>query len=149
MKLSSIEGPTKPSEACFTSGGGLDTIFRVTYYCPETGEALATMRYKTSYTAPRWENIGGSGEGVAVGPGGCYIATACYGTPIHEDLDTLRRFRDNCLPKDLVTLYYKTSPPIANFIKEKDWLRFLVRQPIRLIVKGLKLKDQTNQKITT
>ena len=101
MKLSSIKGPTKPSEACFTSGGGLDTIFRVTYYC------------------------------------------------IHEDLDTLRRFRDNCLPKDLVTLYYKTSPPIANFIKEKDWLRFLVRQPIRLIVKGLKLKDQTNQKITT
>ena len=75
---------------------------------------------------------------------GCYIATAAYGTALHDDLDVLRSFRDRVLNvhrlgRVLVLLYYRTSPPIANFIRKRDCLRFLVRQPIRGVVGVLKL----------
>jgi len=65
--------------------------------------------------------------------GGCFIATAAYGTPTAEQLDVLREFRDDVLLKStmgsrLVDLYYKVSPPIANFISEHSFVRTLVRE---------------------
>ena len=64
--------------------------------------------------------------------GGCFIATAAYGTDTAEQLDILREFRDgvllpNSLGAKLVSLYYKTSPPIANFISQHEVLRTVVR----------------------
>ncbi len=65
--------------------------------------------------------------------GGCFIATAAYGTPTAKQLDVLRAFRDDVLLKStvgsrLVDLYYRTSPPIANFISEHNFVRTLVRE---------------------
>jgi polyhydroxybutyrate depolymerase len=65
--------------------------------------------------------------------GGCFIATAAYGTPTAPQLDVLREFRDDVLLKStvgsrLVDLYYRTSPPIANFISEHNVVRTLVRE---------------------
>jgi poly(3-hydroxybutyrate) depolymerase len=67
------------------------------------------------------------------GPGGCFIATAAYGTPTAKQLDVLRAFRDDVLLKStvgsrLVDFYYKTSPPLANFISQHDFVRTLVRE---------------------
>jgi polyhydroxybutyrate depolymerase len=67
------------------------------------------------------------------GGGGCFIATAAYGTPTAKQLDVLRAFRDEVLLKStvgsrLVDLYYRTSPPIANFISEHNVVRTLVRE---------------------
>jgi hypothetical protein len=67
--------------------------------------------------------------------GGCFIATAAYGTDTARQLDTLRAFRDRVLLKDplgskFVSLYYKTSPPIANFIAEHSVLRTVVREAL-------------------
>jgi hypothetical protein len=64
--------------------------------------------------------------------GGCFIATAAYGTDTAKEIDTLREFRDEVLlPKSLgasfVSLYYKISPPIANFISQHEVLRTVVR----------------------
>ena len=52
---------------------------------------------------------------------GCFIATAAYGTPMAVEIDYLRVFRDNDLKKNLLTrqliyLYYSTSPPISKII---------------------------------
>jgi subtilisin family serine protease len=63
---------------------------------------------------------------------GCFIATAAYGTDTAEGLDMLREFRDstlspNSLGAKLVSFYYRTSPPIANFISRHEFLRTAVR----------------------
>ena len=64
---------------------------------------------------------------------GCFIATAAYGTPTAKQIDVLRAFRDEVLLKStvgsqFVSLYYRFSPPIANFIAEHELLRTLVRE---------------------
>jgi hypothetical protein len=65
-------------------------------------------------------------------PCGCFIATAAYGTDTAKDIDILREFRDevllpNSLGAKFVSLYYKTSPPIADFISQHEVLRTAVR----------------------
>ena len=65
--------------------------------------------------------------------GGCFIATAAYGTPAAEQIDVLREFRDTVLLENtagsqFVALYYQLSPPIANFIAGNELLRTLVRE---------------------
>lgn len=69
---------------------------------------------------------------VDIGVPACFVATAAYGTPMDERLDTLRNFRDrrlltNAPGRAFVRLYYKHSPPIADYIAERDWLRAIVR----------------------
>jgi hypothetical protein len=66
------------------------------------------------------------------GAGGCFIATAVYGTPMAEEIQILREFRDEYLLPDpvgkaLVDFYYKASPPIAEFISEHPRLKPIVR----------------------
>jgi pectin methylesterase-like acyl-CoA thioesterase len=62
----------------------------------------------------------------------CFIATAAYGTDTAKEIDILREFRDTVLlPNSLgvrfVSLYYKTSPPIAKLISHHEVLRTAVR----------------------
>jgi hypothetical protein len=64
--------------------------------------------------------------------GGCFIATAAYGTDTARQLDILREFRDEVLLRNglgakFVSFYYRTSPPIASFISQHEVLRTLVR----------------------
>jgi hypothetical protein len=63
---------------------------------------------------------------------GCFIATAAYGTPMAEEIQILREFRDkylltNPLGQALVGIYYRVSPPIAEFITEHPSLKPIVR----------------------
>ena len=65
--------------------------------------------------------------------GGCFIATAAYGTSTAVEIDVLRAFRDgvlleSTLGSQLVEWYYQVSPPVADFISEHDVLRTLVRE---------------------
>jgi hypothetical protein len=64
---------------------------------------------------------------------GCFIATAAYGTPTAQQLDVLRAFRDEVLLEStlgtkFVELYYRTSPPIADFIAGHEAVRTMVRE---------------------
>jgi hypothetical protein len=64
---------------------------------------------------------------------GCFIATAAYGTPTAEQIDVLREFRDVVLLKStvgsrFVAVYYRLSPPVADFIAGNEVVRTLVRE---------------------
>ena len=65
-------------------------------------------------------------------PGECFIATVAYGTPMAEEIEILREFKDEYLltspvGQALVSLYYRVSPPIAEFITEHPGLKPIVR----------------------
>ncbi len=69
----------------------------------------------------------------APGEGGCFIATAAYGTSSAAEINVLRAFRDEVLLEStvgsqLVEWYYQTSPPVADFISENSLLRTIVRE---------------------
>ena len=62
----------------------------------------------------------------------CFIATAAYGTPMAEEINVLREFRDfslrpKALGRALVGTYYKVSPPIATVVSMSSGLRKVVR----------------------
>jgi hypothetical protein len=62
----------------------------------------------------------------------CCVATAAYGTPMTEEIEILRRFRDeylltNPVGKGLVEFYYEISPPMAKFITEHPSLKPVAR----------------------
>lgn len=65
-------------------------------------------------------------------PFDCFIATAAYGTPAAEQIDVLREFRGEVLLESatgsqFVALYYRFSPPVADFIAGNGFLRAVVR----------------------
>jgi hypothetical protein len=64
--------------------------------------------------------------------GGCFIAAAAYGTPLAEDVQVLREFRDvymltNPVGRAFVHFYYSVSPPIAEIISRHAILQLIVR----------------------
>lgn len=66
------------------------------------------------------------------GGGGCFIATAAYGSYLHPEVQILRDFRDkwlltNAPGRAFVSWYYKISPPIAKFIEEHYVMRIITR----------------------
>jgi hypothetical protein len=66
-------------------------------------------------------------------PSFCFIATAAYGTPTAEQIDVLREFRDvvlleSAIGSQFVALYYRLSPPIADFIAGSNRSRTVARK---------------------
>ncbi len=62
-------------------------------------------------------SVGDTGAG-----GGCFIATAAFGSIMERHVRILCEFRDQCLLKSkigkkFVDFYYKTSPPIADYLR--------------------------------
>jgi len=89
------------------------------------------------------DDSGGSG-GSSIAPleSGCFIATACYGTPMASEVRALSTFRDeyllsNSFGKLFVEVYYKVSPQIADFISGHPHLKNLVRWLLEPVVKVL------------
>lgn len=76
------------------------------------------------------------------GGGGCFIATAAYGSYMEPEVMILRDFRDRFLLKNpagrlIVQAYYSTSPPIADFIRGHEFLRAMVRWVLTPVVFAL------------
>ena len=86
--------------------------------------------------------------------GGCFIATAAYGSPFHHHLDILRDFRDTyLLPSKfgrlMVGLYYKYSPFVANLIAKYKVLRVVIRINLLPLVAFSYLMLHFNTAVTT
>jgi uncharacterized protein YjbI with pentapeptide repeats len=64
--------------------------------------------------------------------GGCFIATAAYGSAMAPQVQVLRNFREERLrPRKsgriFIRAYERLSPPLADFIRQRPLLRKLVR----------------------
>lgn len=64
--------------------------------------------------------------------GGCFIATAAYGTPLDNRIDILRAFRDKYLLRTslgvaFVDAYYRISPPVADRVAKTPALAGVLR----------------------
>jgi len=75
--------------------------------------------------------------------GVCFIATAAYGTPLAPEITVLREFRDKKLETSyigslLVNVYYKISPSVADFIRQREIMKKITRsflKPIIFVIK--------------
>jgi DNA-binding beta-propeller fold protein YncE len=62
----------------------------------------------------------------------CFIATAAYGSWLDPHVLSLRQFRDDYLLTNaagtwFVEFYYRNSPPLADYIRERESLKLMVR----------------------
>ena len=81
----------------------------------------------------------------------CFIATAAYGTPCEANVVKLRAFRERYLlpfapGRWIVGTYYQTSPPIADFIRERPWARAITRVGLSplVVIAGALTGDSAN-----
>ncbi len=106
--------------------------------------ALAKSTEKTPPPPPGGIDPEPNGEGSSSGKSGCFIATACFGSPMAGEVQVLRNFRDkyllsNSIGQVFVSLYYRYSPPVARFIGNHKFLRVMVRSSLYPIVKWCNL----------
>ncbi len=96
--------------------GDVDTI-------ADVNAASTTITMISSYSIRA--NFNGTGSR-------CCTVTAAYGSPLAEEIEILREFRDEYLltstmGQAFVDFYYRVSPPLAQFITEHPNLKPIVR----------------------
>lgn len=82
-------------------------------------------------------------------PGGCYIATAVYGSYDCPELWTLRRFRDFTLSETwygraFIKTYYAISPTLVKWFGQSAWFKNLLHKPLNSLVNKLQQKGVEN-----
>jgi hypothetical protein len=147
LNMSYIVGDFSPVQVRFAYKKSTDSAWSYTDWIPKSADntystPLIGLSYNTEYDFKAQlkydDNVieGTTLQFTTDTPspaGGCFIATAAYGTPSAEQIDVLRDFRDNVLLKSIlgsqfVDLYYRFSPPVADFIAGNEVLRTLVRE---------------------
>jgi len=77
------------------------------------------------------------------GGGGCFIATASYGSSMSDEVMVLREFRDrylltNSTGRKFVKCYYRYSPPVARYIERNDTFRTAARISLLPVVYSIR-----------
>ncbi|MBI5101785.1 MAG: hypothetical protein HZB33_08140 [Nitrospirae bacterium] len=118
-------------------GFGVNSIYRkVVLIIMNNSAAADSLPYSVEVTNdPPQQHQGGGG--------GCFIATAAFGSALAPEVETLRGFRDdhlltNALGRRVVGLYYRLSPPVAEYIADSEGLRALARAGLYPVIYAVK-----------
>ena len=117
------------AENSFLSKNG--KFFNTNYLTIETARLTNEIKDKdTSYTPP------------TVQTGGCYVATAVYGSYDCPEVWTLRRFRDNTLAETwygraFIRTYYAISPTLVKWFGETAWFKNMWKPTLDRMVERL------------
>ncbi len=111
----------------------------VTYYFAavayDSSGNESSFSNEIAYTVPETATAGSSsGSG-----GGCFIATAAFGSYKAPEVILLQKFRDRFLLTNapgrlFVDIYYRVSPSLAGFISQYDSLRRATRLALKPLV---------------
>lgn len=80
----------------------------------------------------------------------CFVATAAYGSPLVEELDVLRLWRDKVLSKSFtgrafIHVYYRIGPVLASIVARSEGLK----RSVRLIVYRILRRLERNYDVAT
>jgi hypothetical protein len=111
-------------------GGSLGSVKTLANLPPETGgmqpsSVAVSLPDPGSTSASAASSSGGGG-------GSCFIATAAFGSEMEHHVQTLSKFRDqrlltNSVGRKFVDLYYRTSPPVADYLRKHPIPRAAIR----------------------
>jgi len=78
------------------------------------------------------QSISGGRSTAEVAGGGCFIATAAYGSTMDRHVKILSEFKDrrlltNSIGRGIVDAYYTLSPPVASYLHKHPFARAIVR----------------------
>ena len=104
------------------------------------------QKYEPNYTHPP-VNVEGycfdnNGSSSTTNSGGCYVATAVYGSYDCPEVWTLRRYRDNILAetwygKAFIKTYYAISPTLVKWFGHTEWFKKMWKGKLDSMVKKL------------
>ncbi len=126
-------------------GGGSYTVNIVARMDTAGSQVNTAIVHSVNPEAAQTDNVSVSTLSVAAlqtsagGGGGCFIATAAWGSDMQKQVRYLRAFRDNYLLDNragrwFVRQYYHYSPPLADYIRSRPRLRALVRASLKPLV---------------
>ena len=139
---------TQSRDYDFVIDVGNVTYYTVRYLAPETLHYFALTAYDISRNESDFSDevsaITGDDPDPAISSidseeGGCFIATAAYGSYLNPHVQILRDFRDEFLipsplGRKLVHRYYQYAPCIADSMGNYGSLRFLARQGLLPVI---------------
>ncbi len=135
-----IDATTTSAPALYTysSSGTYSPVVTVTDNQGATATSSTTVDVPDVSASSGSGSVSDSGSGSG-GKGGCFIATAAYGSYLDPHVEVLRGFRDdvlmeNPLGRSFVDFYYMVSPPMADFIARHETLRTAARIVLTPIV---------------
>lgn len=137
----------EPTFAAEIAPAGREQVITIKNLLPETPYTLAVRAFDDCHNTSKITTTTFTTAARKIGEvDACFVATAAYGSLLANDVEMLRRFRDNLLRRSVlgelaVETYYTFGPPVAGVIGESDLLRQTARDlltPIVQWVRGLR-----------